>query len=195
MKKFEDFLNESILSSELHKNVLYFNDIFAEEYKKLANNIVKILKENLVGKLIYFKVAKENGEFRNAKVRMRKIIDIKTTNDNKNENIIFVDDEHNEFEVFNTMYSHSYYEVEPHLRKLKELIGKRVKFKQPMKNSMDITVTTYVKDVIINHSVDDTFAFISDDDKIIPLPVFYKISVEDIRITELDPYGEEDWID
>ena len=194
---FNDFLNESKISGrDIYNNSIDLEDVFADQYHKLTEVMVKSLKEKLIGKLLFFKISEENGEFRNATVRMRKIVDVKSDNTLSDSNIIFVDENGNEMNIYNTINSHTYYEVDPFIDELKKFIGKDVKFKKTRKFQKDIEVTTSVKDIIIiedKESKDDQFAIISEKDEIVPLPTFTDINTLDIRISEIDPYGEEDW--
>ncbi len=201
VKMFREFLNEAKVSGrEIYNNELSFGNIFAEEYKKLTSRMVEVLKENLVGKLIFFKISQENGKFRNACVRMRRISDVKPCEDRpaSDSNIIFVDDKGNEMNVYNTPFSHAYYEVEPFIENLKKFIGKDVKFKRERKFQKAIDVVTSVKDILIvedEETKHDQFAILTEKGDIELLPVFTDINTLDIKISELDPYGEEDWND
>jgi len=198
---FKKFLNEAKISGKnIFNDEIRFGNIFADEYMKLTSKMVEVLKDGLVGELIFFKISSENGKFRNATVRMRRIVDVKLCEKHptSDSNIIFVDDKGNEMNVYNTLYSHTYYKVEPFIENLKKFIGKDVKFKRPRKFQKDIEISTSVKDILIvedEETKNDVFAILSETNEIQLLPPFADINSIDIKISELDPYGEEDWND
>lgn len=196
MIRYRDFINETIMSSmELHENSFSFSEVFDKKWMELTDEIVKEM-QILIGNLLWFRISSENGKFKNAKIRMRNIKSVISSGDANDHNIIFIDDNDNKYEIFNSKGSHYYYDVEPHLEKFKNSFkNKRIQFKKPRKFQTDVTQQALVDDIFIteNEENNDVFAIRDISGEIILLPTFYNIKSMEQIYSDLDPYGEEDW--